>query len=256
MRNYYFDFANACIFKSDSFLEENDSFVLLPAPMASYFSHKMKGKKEIKLPESVKNSISQMLEAQKKFDEEVSKIVDKINEKRQQIESDFNEAIQKFLEEKEEKLQKLQEIQKAKFDEIETKPIEKDVFKTEIDSLFDEIEKEQFQEYGEVVKLENLVYMGKSIECYLLYEFERNIQKPRTYYLWYSEAGLKVMREEGKRFSKMSEKRKSSFLNFEAIEKNRTEEREKAESLKVIIRQVAESSGFSFEDVQRIIKIA
>lgn len=46
MKHYYLDLSNTCIVKSAFDIEETDLFIELPAEMASYFSHKMKGKRQ------------------------------------------------------------------------------------------------------------------------------------------------------------------------------------------------------------------
>lgn len=267
MKHYYLDLSNTCIVKSAFDIEKTDLFIELPAEMASYFSHKMNGNTKIEIPENAKNLILEMIEQKRELDKKVSQLKETFSKKKREINADYEKAvkpyfdnlqkqIQVFEDVKNQRFSEVAELEKIQIEKLQNQQITKASIKKELDSLYDEFEKELFTEFRQVVKLEKVSYKGKIIDCYALYEYKKNVQNPQLYYLWYSESGLKVMREEGKRFSKITEKRKSSFLNFEAIEKNRTEEREKAESLKAIIRQVAENSGFSFEDVQKIIKIA
>lgn len=144
-------------------------------------------------------------------------------------------TIMRFIEETKETEEMLSEI-------LESLKATKASFKKEMDSLSEELEKEQFAEYSQIVETVEEVQNETPLNCYVLYMLKHNSATPEKVLLWYTSNNLPKIKAKGKtRFVKLSEKRKQKCLNLEAIEKAINEERLRNERAETLGRLFAEN---------------
>lgn len=148
------------------------------------------------------------------------------------------ETILRFIEENKDTEEMLEEIRA-------TIKATKASFRKEMDALSEELEKEQFAEYSQIVETVEEVQNNTSLNCYVLYMLKHNSATPEKVLLWYSLDNTPKVKANGKtRFVKLSTKRKQKCLNLEAIEKAIEEERLRNEKAEMLGKLFAENPDF------------